>query len=72
VARELGLNDTVLYRWKKLYGQRADGKSIALEEHDELIRLRRENKRLTMERDILKKAVGIFSKLRHEACGANL
>jgi transposase-like protein len=32
------------------------------EEHEELIRLRREVRRVTMERDILKKAVGIFSK----------
>jgi transposase len=62
IARELGLNDTVLYRWKKLYGKRADGKSITPEEHEELIRLRREVRRVTEERDILKKAVSIFSK----------
>jgi transposase len=62
VARELDLNETTLYRWMNRYGQRAGAGRITPEEHEELIRLRRENKRLTMERDILKKAVGIFSK----------
>ena len=61
-ARELDLNETTLYRWMNRYGQRAGAGRITPEEHEELIRLRRENKRLTMERDILKKAVGIFSK----------
>ena len=62
VARELDLNETTLYRWMNRYGQRAGAGRITPEGHEELIRLRRENKRLTMERDILKKAVGIFSK----------
>jgi len=62
VARELGLHETVLRRWMGLYGKRAGAQRVSPEEHDELIRLRRENQRLTMERDILKKAVGIFSK----------
>jgi len=62
VARDLGVSQTVLRRWMKLYGERANGGRLTPEEHEELIRLRRENKRVTMERDILKKAVGIFSK----------
>ena len=62
VARELGLNETVLRRWMALYGNRAGAKRMTPEEHEELIRLRREVRRVTMERDILKKAVGIFSK----------
>ena len=62
VARELDLNETVLRRWMQPYGKRPNGTRLTPEEHDELIRLRRENKRLTMERDILRKAVGIFSK----------
>ena len=64
VARELDLNETTLYRWMNRYGQRAGAGRITPEEHEELIRLRRENKRLTMERDILKKAVAICSDRR--------
>jgi len=62
VARELGLNETTLYRWINRYGQRAGAQRITPEEHEELIRLRREVRRVTEERDILKKAVSIFSK----------
>jgi transposase len=62
VARELDLNVMVLRRWMKLYGKAAGLQRMTPAEHDELIRLRRENVRLTLERDILKKAVGIFSK----------
>jgi transposase len=62
VARDLDLNETTLHRWIGLYGKRAGGQRITPEEHEELIRLRRENRRLTEERDILKKAVSIFSK----------
>jgi transposase len=61
-ARELDLNETTLHRWLNRYGQRAGAGRITPEEHEELIRLRRDNRRLAMERDILKKAVGIFSK----------
>jgi len=62
VARELGLHETVLRRWMQQYGQRANGGGMTPDERDELIRLRREVRRITEERDILKKAVGIFSK----------
>ncbi len=62
VARDLGLHETVLRRWMGHFGTRVDGTRLTPDEREELIRLRRENKRLTMERDILKKAVGIFSK----------
>jgi transposase len=59
VARDLGIGDTVLHRWVKQFGQRADGTRFTPEEQEELIRLRRENTQLRMERDILKKAMGI-------------
>ena len=62
VARDLDLNETVLRRWMGLYGKRAGADRLTPEEHEELIRLRREVRRVTMERDILKKAVGIFTK----------
>ena len=62
VARDLDLNETVLWRWMGLFGQRAGANRLTPEEHEELIRLRREVRRVTEERDILKKAVSIFSK----------
>ena len=62
VARDLDLNETVLRRWMQRYGKRPNGTRLTPDEHQELIRLRRENRRLTEERDILKEAVSIFSK----------
>ena len=62
VARDLDLHETSLRRWMALYGKRAGANRLTPEERDELIQLRRDNKRITIERDILKKAVGIFTK----------
>ena len=62
VARDLDLNETVLRRWMGLFGKRAGANRLTPEEHEELIGLRREVRRVTEERDILKKAVSIFSK----------
>ena len=62
-ARDLGLNDNVLARWKKelaQQGQQAFPGSGRAQE-DELAQLRRENEILRREREILVKAVGIFS-----------
>ena len=62
-ARDLGLNDNLLSRWKKELAQQGQqafpGQGRTQE--DELARLQRENEVLRRERDILKKAVGIFS-----------
>lgn len=62
-ARDLGLPDNTLYAWVKLFGPRKDGEPAPLtpEERRELIEVRREDRRLQEERDILKKAVDIFS-----------
>ena len=65
VARDLGINGNLLHRWKKKSEEGKvgpfPGKGRLSLEDDELRQLRRENKRLRMERDILKKAVAIFS-----------
>ncbi len=65
VARELGIGENLLSRWKKKSEEGKiepfPGKGRLSPEDDELRQLRRENKRLRMERDILKKAVAIFS-----------
>jgi transposase len=66
VARDLDLGESMLRSWKQALastGAQAfpgHGNPPALEE--ELRRLRAENKRLTMERDILKKATAFFAK----------
>ena len=65
VARELGTAQSLLHRWnKKSEEGKIDpfpGQGRLSPEDEELRRLRRENKRLRMERDILKNAVAIFS-----------
>ena len=64
VARELGTAQSLLHRWKKKSEEgKIDpfpGKGRLSPEDEELRQLRRENKRLRMERDLLKKAA-IFS-----------
>ena len=65
VARELGTAQSLLHRWKKKSEEgKIDpfpGKGRLSPEDEELRQLRREDKRLRMERDILKNAVAIFS-----------
>ena len=62
-ARDLGIREGLLYKWIDLYGPAKPGgpPKLAPDERAELHRLRRENQRLQQERDILKKALGIFS-----------
>jgi transposase len=62
-ARDLGINDNMLSRWKKQFEQNSQ-QAFPGQGHpqdEELTRLRRENEVLRREREILKKAVGIFS-----------
>jgi transposase len=64
IARDLGVNDNNLYRWRSSYGspsQRTAHGSVA-EMETELKRLRREVEVLRQERDILKKAMSIVSR----------
>jgi transposase len=61
LAKELGVTQTTLSRWKREMDTMArDGKGVQVGE--ELRQLRRENERLRMERDILKKAAAFFAK----------
>ena len=64
-ARNLGVNENMLGRWKReIEGGEEAGPGLqggaALQA--ELNRLRKENKRLKMEREILKKAAAFFAK----------
>ena len=51
-----------LRRWQKELEQETTGESLSTLERAELVRLRRENKELRMEKDILKKASAFFAK----------
>ena len=65
IARELDLTETVLRRWVRqaeIDAGREPAGALTTSERDELTQLRRENKRLRMERDILKKATAFFAK----------
>jgi transposase len=67
VARELGISAEMIYRWRRESDRKPDlafsGKGIKqlTPEQKELARLQRELADVKMERDILKKAVSIFS-----------
>jgi transposase len=63
VAKDLGIKDNVLYRWMKIFGSPNDGSGkITPNEHEELMKLRREIRVLREERDILRKAAAYFAK----------
>ena len=65
VARDLGISDTALRNWiKQVAVDEGSGPPEALrsDEKEELHRLRRDNRRLRMERDFLKKATAFFAK----------
>jgi transposase len=65
VAEELGISHTSLSRWRKKYGLEGEaafpGRGNLTPEEERIRRLERENEILRQERDILKKAVTIFS-----------
>ena len=66
VARELDLGESMLRSWKQALASEGDrafpGKGNPAAVEEELRRLRSEVKRLTMERDILKKATVFFAR----------
>ena len=66
IERELGIGDGCLRQWKfkrKANGDQAfPGHGNVSADQEELVRLRRELEIVRQERDILKKAVAIFSR----------
>jgi len=63
-GRNLGVNPNLLSRWKRDIegdsGKLSPASAVSIQ--SELKRLRKENKRLRMEREILKKAAAFFAK----------
>ena len=62
VARSLGIHANILYSWKKKYAFEGDKAFVGKGHLTEIVSLRRKLSSAEMEIEILKKAVGIFSK----------
>jgi transposase len=61
VARELGINEGTLGNWcAKDRAVRDGGGALTEDERAELVRLRRENAELVMQRDVLKRSVALW------------
>lgn len=61
VANRLGTTTHSLYAWIKRYGPEASHHQAKSDESEEIRRLKKELKRVTEERDILKKAAVYFA-----------
>ena len=66
IARDLGIADSTLHHWRKLFSEQGEqafpGSGHQSPQEEEIRHLKRENDLLRQERDILKKAIGIFSR----------
>ena len=66
VARNLGIHENLLYKWREKYTEDMahafPGKGRLKPAEEEVRRMKRELADVTQERDILKKALAIFSK----------
>ena len=60
-ARSLGIGDGLLRRWRQEFDQNAAA-GLTMDEREELKQLRKENRLLRMEKEILKKASQYFAK----------
>jgi transposase len=68
LAQEMDIRKDLIYRWRREVGAHQEasfpgqGNMILTEEQKEIARLKKELRDAQVERDILKKAVSIFSK----------
>ncbi len=61
-AKSLGIASNILFRWKSKIESQPEGRSLSVDEREELKRLRKEVKNLRLEKEILKKASAFFAK----------
>src|SRR3989441_11546672 len=74
VARELDLTETALRSWVRqgeIDAGRGPAGALTTEGREELGRLRRENRTLRMERDILKKTAAVFPQEKSGGLGSS-
>lgn len=68
IASDLGVSSNTLFNWKRKYMEDAKnafpGKGRMKPEDEELRKVKKELLRVTMERDILKKAIAYFAKVK--------
>jgi transposase len=66
IARDLGIADSTLHHWRQLFSEQGEqafpGSGHQTPQEEEIRHLKRENELLRQERDVLKKAIGIFSR----------
>ena len=66
MSRETGISENTLYTWMKRYRNNRTkpfvGSGHVLPENEEMVRLKKENKDLREENEILKKAAAYFAK----------
>ena len=60
-AQRLGINSKNIDRWIKKAMKKSEKKTKNTKDQEEIIRLRKENDRLRMEKEILKKAAAFFA-----------
>lgn len=70
VARSLGIHQNQLSSWKRKFSDQGEKAFPGKGHLTELAALRRQLREVEMERDILKKAVGIFSKTTGSGFGS--
>lgn len=61
-SASLGITTKLIYNWKAKFEEQQAGNSLNEDERAELKRLRKENKDLKMEKEILKKASAFFAR----------
>ena|SRR6266702_5481380 len=68
IARDLGIGKSTLHHWCKEFSEQGmqafPGSGHQTPQEEEIRYLKRENEILRQERDILKKAIGIFSRVQ--------
>ena len=61
-ADAVGVRANQIYNWKQRIADEATGERLTGEDREELLRLRKEVKKLRIEKEILKKASAYFAK----------